>query len=115
MDAKEGFSILNANNIEFHQVTINTKIGSSLKADNVKNLEINGFKTNKPLANSPVISLKNTSNVFIHNSWPKAGSPSFVDISGSKSSDITIKNNNFKAIKNPVKQSSEVKEKIMFD
>jgi polygalacturonase len=115
MDAKEGFSILNANNIEFHQVTINSKMGSALKTDNVKNLEINGFKTNKPLANSPVISLKNTSNVFIHNSWPKAGSPSFVDVSGSKSSDITIKNNNFKAIKNPVKQSNEVKEKVAFD
>ena len=82
LDAKEGFSILNAKNIEFHQVTINAKIGSSLKTENVNGLEINGFKTNAPLKNNSVISLKNTSNVFIHNSWPKAGSLSFVDISG---------------------------------
>lgn len=115
MDAKEGFNLLNASNIEFHQVTVNAKNGSALKTDNVTNLELNGFKTNKPLADSPVISLKNTSNVFIHNSWPKEGSPNFVSISGSKSSNFTIKNNNFKALKNPVIKSSEVKEKLVFD
>lgn len=115
LDAKEGFSILNAKNIEFHQVTINTTIGSALKIENVNRLEINGFKTNAPLANSPVISLKNTSDVFIHNSWPKAGSLSFVNITGSQSLNFTIKNNNFKDLKTPVQQGSEVKEKIDFD
>ncbi|MFC5283533.1 glycoside hydrolase family 28 protein [Pedobacter alpinus] len=115
LDAKEGFSILNAKNIEFHQVTINTTIGSSLKTENVNRLEINGFKTNSPLPNSSVISLKNTSDVFIHNSWPKAGSLSFVNITGSQSSNFTIKNNNFKDLKTPVQQGIEVKERIVFD
>jgi polygalacturonase len=115
MDANQGFSILYAKNIEFHQVTINTKIGSSLKAENVDHLEINGFKTNSPLSNAPVIQLLNTKNVFIHNSWPLAGSPFFVKLSGAATSGITIKNNNFVSLKTPVQQGEEVKEVINID
>jgi polygalacturonase len=115
MDAKQGFNILHAKNIEFHQVTISTKIGSSLKTENVDHLEIDGFKTNSPLANAPVIQLLNTKNVFIHNNWPLVGSPFFVKLSGAATSGITIKNNNFVSLKMPVQQGEEVKEVINVD
>lgn len=115
MDAKQGFSILNAKDIEFHQVTINTTIGSSLKTENVKSLELNGFKTNKPLQGSPVVSLNNTSDVYIHNNWPKAGSANYVSISGSQSKNLFFKSNNFVNFKTPVKLAPEVKEKITID
>ena len=115
MDAKQGFSILNAKNIEFHQTTINTKIGSSLKTENVERIEIDGFKTLSPLENTPVIQLINTKNAFIHNSWPLMGSPYFVQLSGSQTSGITIKNNNFINLKSPVLKDQEVKEQVVID
>jgi polygalacturonase len=115
LDSKEGFSILNAKNIEFHQVNISTKMGSALKTENVDHLEIDGFKTNTPLINAPVVSILNTKNVFIHNSWPSAGSSYFVKLSGSQTSGITIKNNNFINLKSPVQQDQEVEEIVNVD
>ncbi|MFM6976515.1 MAG: glycoside hydrolase family 28 protein [Sphingobacteriaceae bacterium] len=112
LDAVNGFSMQYAKNIEFHQVSINTQKGPALTADQVDRLEINGFKTFTPLAGLPVVQLSNTKNVFIHNNWPLSGSAAFVRLSGSQTSGITIKNNNFSSLKSPVIQDPEVKEVI---
>jgi polygalacturonase len=111
-EAKTGFKISNANRIELHQVEVNTETGSSLSTSNVSNLVINGFKSFKPHHNSPVIELKNTSNVFLYNSFQMVETPVFLKLAGKETKNITIGNNNFTKVGAPISKDVDVVEKI---
>ncbi|UKT65399.1 glycoside hydrolase family 28 protein [Pedobacter mucosus] len=112
MNAKTGFTISNADKIEFHNVQVNTEIGPSLTALKVSNLLVDGFKSYKPLANAAVIDLRNTSDAFIYNSFPIAGTTTFLKVSGAETKNISLGNNNFRNVKNAVIKSLEVKDNL---
>ncbi|WP_316809932.1 glycoside hydrolase family 28 protein [Pedobacter heparinus] len=112
MEAKTGFNIWNANRIAFHNVEVNTETGPSLKAENVSSLTINGLKSYTPRVNAAVIDLKNVNDAFIYNSFPAAGTAVYLKISGEKTKNITLGNNNFKHIKTPVVTEGKVTEAV---
>ncbi|WP_316829917.1 glycoside hydrolase family 28 protein [Pedobacter aquatilis] len=112
VDAKTGFSIGNSNKIEFHNVQVNTTLGSALSASNVNSLTIDNVKTYTPNDKSAVIDLKNVSDVFLYNAFPVSGTETYLKLSGAKTKSISIGNNNFKNVKNAVVKEKEVTDSI---
>lgn len=112
IEAKTGFDIRNANRIELHNVEVNTELGSSLKVTNVNALTINGFKTYKPLKGVPVIHLKDVNDAFIYNGYPAAGTETYLKITGEKTKNISLGNNNFIHTKTPVVTEGKVTEAL---
>ncbi|RZK40996.1 MAG: glycoside hydrolase family 28 protein [Pedobacter sp.] len=110
LDAKTGFTINNSNKIEFHNVTVNTQLGAAVKASNVNYLVLNGVKTFSPLANTATLDLKDVSDAFIYNAFPIASESNYLRLSGSTTKNITLGNNNFRNLKNPIKREPEVTE-----
>ncbi|MEI6945931.1 glycoside hydrolase family 28 protein [Paraflavisolibacter sp. H34] len=114
-DAQTGATIKRAKNIEFHNVRINTKVGSSLVAENVKRLEINGLRTLSPIADKPVIALTDVEDVFVHNCNPVQGTGTFLSLKGKGTSQVTLKSNNFKYAQKPVVKDEAVTEAVAVD
>jgi polygalacturonase len=114
-DAETGATIKEARNIEFHNVRITTAKGSSIIAENVKHLEIDGVKTLRPFAGTPVVSINNTEDVFVHNCWPVAGTDVFLQLKGKDTKDVTVKGNNFKYVKNAIAKEDAVTESVVVD
>lgn len=111
-DAQTGASIKEANDLEFHNVRITTKEGSSLVAENVKGLVLDGVKTFNPIASKPTIDLKNVQDVFMYNSFVDKPTKVFLHVSGSTTKNIVLKNNNFLRAEKAVTKDEDVKETI---
>lgn len=112
LDAKSGFNIANSNKIEFHNVQINTEIGAGIIASKVSFLTIDNVKSYKPLANSPIIDLRNVNDAFIYNANPYVGTTTYLRLSGAETRNITLGNNNFRNATTSVKKEDEVKEEV---
>lgn len=112
MEAKTGFSVSHASRIEFHNVQVNTTVGPSLKANEVRDLTVNGLKTYTPHAGVPVVEFRNVSSAFIYNAFPANGTETYLKIIGEKSKDITLGNNNFRQVKTPVVTEGKVTEAV---
>lgn len=94
-EAQRGITIRNAKDIQLHNVRVNTTVGSSLKADNVERLLVNGFETAKPVEDKSVITLNNTKEVLLQNSWPFSDTRKYLEITGAETKDINLRNNLF--------------------
>nr|WP_121271871.1 glycoside hydrolase family 28 protein [Pedobacter schmidteae] len=112
IDAKTGFNILHTNRVEFHNVQVNTEIGAAVKADNVNGLTVNGLKSYTPHQNSAVIDLKNVNDAFIYNGFPVAGTAVYLKLSGEKTKNISLGNNNFIHAKTPVVTERDVTDAV---
>jgi polygalacturonase len=112
-DAQKGASIKEANGIEFHNVRITTKDGSSIIAENVKGLVLDGLKTLNPIASKPTIDLKNVQDVFIYNAFVDKPTPVYLHVSGNKTKNVVLKNNNFLHAEKAVVKEDDVAETIV--
>lgn len=112
LDAKTGFVINNAKNINFSQTVVNTEIGPSLKVDAVTRLVLDGFNSLAPRSNAPVVSLKNVQEAFIYHAFPVFSESPYLQVSGSASKNISLANNNFANLNMPVKVEAEAKEAV---
>lgn len=92
LDAKTGFDITTAREIEFHDVTINTQIGPSFDVKDAKNLVFENVKTFTPLSNAPVVRMENVENAYIYNCHPFVIPELFLEIKGDSVRDIYISN-----------------------
>jgi polygalacturonase len=107
-EAKTGFTVANANQIEFHNVIVNTTSGPALTATNVDYLVIDALKNFNPKANVPIVALSQTSDVFIYNAFPIMGTDLYLKVSGPLTRNVTLGNNNFSNVKNPVQKDTDV-------
>lgn len=110
-DAQKGATIKEASNIEFHNVRITTKEGSSLIAENVNGLVIDGVKTLAPNS-KPTIDLKNVQNVLMYNNNVDRQTQLFLQVSGDKTKNIVLKNNHLKQALKPLLKAEDVAENI---
>lgn len=108
LTATKGFSIKDAEDIEFHHVIINTTENASIYAENTKYLEINGLKTNTPVSKIPVIDFMNVENAFIQNCNQFRKTDLFIKLDGEKTKDIFVGNNNLYQVKNRVLKTNKV-------
>ncbi len=114
-EAKTGATIKEARNIEFHNVRINTELGSSLIAENVSNLTLNNFKTLKPISGKPVIDLNNVQQVFMYNCNLAKQADVFLSVKGEKTKNVVLKNNNLRYALKPLVKDASVVENIVVE
>ncbi|WP_435138333.1 glycoside hydrolase family 28 protein [Formosa sp. A9] len=112
IDAKEGFSVHTAKNIEFHDVKINTTLGSAFKVEDTEQIILDNVGTSKPIANKPVISIKNVKTAFIGNNFPMQPTDVFLQVQGEQTQAIYLKNNVFDNVKTPLEAGKDLKEEI---
>ena len=92
LEANTGFSITTAKEIEFHDVTINTKLGASFKVTDAANLVFDNVKSNAPLKDTPVIRLNNVRTAYIYNCFPFVEPDVFLRTEGEQNSGIVLMN-----------------------
>jgi polygalacturonase len=113
-DAKTGITVKEAKNIALHNVRVTTQQGSSIIAENVRDLEIDGLKSTHR-SDEPLIMLTNIQQAMIHNCWPMVNTPVFLTIKGKNTKDITIKNNNLRNVAKPLSKDVEITEPIVVE
>ena len=114
-DAQRGATIREASHIEFHNVRINTKEGSSLVAENVKGIVIDALQTMTPHASAPTISVNNVQDVFIYNCNVDQPTPVFLQVRGKRSRNIVFGSNNLSNAQKTVVKEDDVTAEIKID
>ncbi len=90
IDAKKGIYVMHGADLSFHDVRINTTEGPALYGEMVKNVEIDGLRTNRPLANTPVVELKQAAGVFLHDCSAVTGTDVYLRLTGAECRDIVL-------------------------
>jgi polygalacturonase len=114
-DAQKGATIKEAKNIEFHNVRITTKEGSSVIGENIDGLVIDGVRTFRPINEKATIDLNNVQNVFLYNCNPIKETDVFLQVRGEKTKSILLKNNNFAHALKPLVKDASVQEVIVVE
>ncbi|WP_308990991.1 glycoside hydrolase family 28 protein [Mariniflexile litorale] len=109
IEAKEGFSIDTASDVELHDVKVNTQIGASFSIENSKNIILDNVSTTTPIKDTPVIKLNNVSNIMIGNNFQMTPTDVFLEVDGLKSKTIFLKNNVFEHVKTVLKKGKDLK------
>jgi polygalacturonase len=113
IQAKEGFFVKNAYNVEFHDIQIDTDKGPAFNAELINSLELDGVNSLSPHKNTPVILLENIENAFIYNCFPRLGTDTFLEIKGDNTKNIVINGNNFSLVKNPIINDNKLDKEIV--
>jgi len=110
LKADVGFTMKDAQDIEFHNVRVDTEKGPVIQAENTKYLEIDGVKTNEPHEGTPVIDLNNVENAFIHDCYQSRNTDQFLKLDGDQTSDINLNGNDLVHVKTTFTKTESVKE-----
>lgn len=113
MDAKEGFTVNTASDIEFHDVKVDASMGSSFKISNSKNLILDNVSSSTPIKGVPVIKIENASNILVHNNFPFNQTDVFLEVDGKETQGIFLKNNVFNNVSTPVKKGKDLDKKAI--
>lgn len=113
LEAETGFTIRKAKNIELHNVTVNVRKGSAVTTNNVKEIELDAVKTNKPLAGIPMLMMENTDAAFIRNCRPVAGTDIFLQLKGAQTDHILLQGNSFDLVKKAIEKGEDVKGSVL--
>jgi hypothetical protein len=111
-EAENGITMKNAQNIELHQVRINTTRGSAVTATNVQRLELDGVSTTKPIAGKPVLQLTDVQDAWIHGCWPVAGTDLFLQVKGAACKNVIISHNELSNATRGTDIATEAKEAV---
>src|SRR5690606_25093068 len=109
MEAKEGFSIHTAENVELHNVEVSTEIGPSFRIEDSKGILLENIKSRKPSSESPILEIHNSSNIFIYNNFPLAPTSVFLHATGDKTEKVFMINNHFENVQTPVTKGKLLK------
>jgi hypothetical protein len=71
------------------------------------------LKTLNPIASKPTIDLKNVQDVFIYNAFVDKPTPVYLHVSGNKTKNVVLKNNNFLHAEKAVVREDDVAETIV--
>jgi polygalacturonase len=110
VEAETGFDIKTARNIELHNVEVSVKSGAAFKAQDVEGLVLENVKSRTPLAQTPVVELRNVKNVYLYNNFPIAPTDIFLRVSGNKTEKVVMKNNNFVNVLQPLEKGDGIGE-----
>ena len=105
LEAKTGFALKDAKGIEFHNVTVNTDSGPVLTASTTDGLELNGVKTAKPHAGTPVIRLDRVKSVFVHGCVAAPGTETFLRVDEGSADEVVLEGNQLKQAKTVVEKA----------
>ena len=95
-------------NVEFHDAKITTTLGASFKIENSNNLILDNVATMKPIANTPLIKLKDVSNMAVTNNFPMFATDVFLEADGAKTKAVYLKNNIFNNVTKVLKKVNDL-------
>jgi hypothetical protein len=107
LETKTGFTLKDAKDIEFHNVTVNTESGPVITATTTEGLEIDGVKTTKPHARTPVIDLGKVKRVFVRGCTAVPETETFLRVDENSVDEIALEGNNLKAAKTAVEKATD--------
>jgi len=112
-----GFFVRHAKNIKFHNVTLGfekTDHRPALMFDDVQDLDIFSFEAQSTSETHAVIWLKQVDGAFIHGCRPQKTDTVFINISGDKSHNIAVINNDLSQVKQSLRVDKQVNEATIF-
>jgi hypothetical protein len=109
---EEGLYCRFAKDVAFHNVQVNTGAGSALVCRNVDDLEIDGFRTTEPHAETPVIDLNSITDVFLRGSWAAPGTDNFLKVSGDSTRNVVLNGNDLRYAKQAVNVGQEAAREV---
>ncbi len=115
MNMESGFELKNAQGISFNNVLVNLTQGPAIKASSVKNIVINGLRTEKMDGIAPVLKFDAVQQGFITNSFVMEPIAQFLQVSGTSSVNIVAKGNYLMQVKTPLSKGVEVKNNIIVE
>ncbi|HWY75865.1 MAG TPA: glycoside hydrolase family 28 protein [Verrucomicrobiae bacterium] len=98
LDASTGFTITDAKDVAFHNVTINAAKGPAIVADKTTGLELDGVRATRSNGGA-YVDLRDVKNVFIHGCSAPPGGEAFVSVRAESKSELVLEGNNFGAAK----------------
>jgi len=115
LKAKTGFVIHDATNIRMSGVTVSAETGPAFLLERVSEAQLLALKTNKPLADAPVLNLKDCKDILIQNAFPMPGSQAFLSISGSATKGVVLKDNYLNRLEKPVLKANDLQPNALID
>jgi polygalacturonase len=113
--AQEGFTIMTSKDIEFHDVKVNTSIGSSFEIEDTSNFILDNVVTANPIQNVPIIQLKNVFNGVITNNFMMVPTSLFIQAEGKQTRDVFLKNNLLHKVTTVVKRGLDLNKKAIIE
>jgi len=104
-------------NLKVHNVQMefeNDDLRPALIFDDVKDLDIFSFDAKSTPDTHALVWLKNVDGAFIHGCRPRKTDTAFLRVSGDKSKDIALMNNDFSRVKEVLKKDKEINEKTVY-
>jgi polygalacturonase len=115
IEAQEGFTVMTAKNIEFHDVKVTTTKGASFHIEDTTNFILDNVATSSPIQDVPVIHLKNASIGLVNNNFPMVPTSLFLQAEGNQTREIFLKNNVFNKVTTLVKKSPDLIQKAIIE
>jgi Glycosyl hydrolases family 28 len=97
---------LRLRNLEFKSAAKEER--PAIVCDYVKNLDIEGLRSQPITGTQPVVKLVQCKQALIRGGWVPAGTQAFLEVAGGQSADIVLMNNNLIAAKQAVQSGAEV-------
>ncbi|WBL23393.1 glycoside hydrolase family 28 protein [Zunongwangia sp. HRR-M8] len=91
--SEEGFYISVTKNVEFHDVSVTTKMGPSFEFLNSENIVLDNIESENPLKNTPVIKIENIKNIVVRNTAMFMPFDLFLSVSGEKTKNVYLSGN----------------------
>ncbi|MFV0604587.1 MAG: glycoside hydrolase family 28 protein [Niabella sp.] len=91
-EAERGITISNAKDIELHNVRVNTQAGPSVDVSNTNRILLNGISSASPVTAAPLIRLNNVNSGLVQNIWPFDATKKIVEIIGSETKNVIVRN-----------------------
>ena len=101
--------------LELHNVQVDTNKGPAFDIRNCKDIELNGIKTTKPLADEPVVRMENVQDAFIHGCRAFPGTGSFLELKGKTTKDILLIGNQLTAAKKSFVLKNDVRKQAIVE
>ena len=96
---KTGFIVDQATDVELHHVRFAATAGSAISIENSTNLVFDDVSPRTAKPNAPAIAVSNTTDLVVRNSRASAGTGTFMVLTGSKTSAVTLSSSDLSSAK----------------
>jgi polygalacturonase len=105
-----GFFARNVKGLRFRDVQIDTMTGPALVCEGATDLDLAGLRTQLPHPDAPVARLRNAKGAYVHDCYATPDTVTFLEVSGSETEEVVIRNNHFVKVVTPVIGMEDVPE-----
>ena len=106
---RAGFFACNVRGLRFHNVEVADHLGPALILIDVEDVDISDCTTHTPVADAPVIHMKDVDGAFVHGCQAAAGTGKFLHVEGADSQSIVLSGNDLGRAEEAVSLAQDVR------